>query len=66
MPANGEATRGPNPISEIDCQSMLENSPDLFIRFDKSLKPVYVNPAVNRYLGGMNNSPGNESRLPGD
>ena len=45
---------------------MLENSPDLFIRFDRSLKPVYVNPAVNRYLGGISSPPGTEHRIVGD
>lgn len=53
-------------VSDIDFQSMLDNSPDLFIRFNRSLKPVYVNPAVNRYLGGTNNTPGNEFRMTGD
>ncbi|MDR3074169.1 MAG: response regulator [Deltaproteobacteria bacterium] len=52
-------------VSEEDYQSMLENSPDLFVRFDRDLRPVYVNPAVNRYLGGMNNTPGTAKRLTG-
>lgn len=64
--ANEHALVKDTPVSEIDLQSMLENSPDLFIRFDKGLKPVYVNPAVNRYLGGMNNTPGSEYRMTGD
>ena len=38
-------------ISQMDYHSMLENSPDLFIRFDKSLTPVYANPALAKYLG---------------
>lgn len=37
----------------MDIQTMLENSPDLFIRFDREFAPVYVNPAINKYLGGM-------------
>lgn len=53
-------------LSELDVLSMLENSPDLFIRFDKRLNPVYVNPMVNRYLGGMNKEPGKEHRLAGN
>lgn len=37
-------------VSELDYRSMLENSPDLFIRLDKDGTPVYVNPAVAKHL----------------
>ena len=39
-------------LSGDEYHSMLENSPDLFIRFDRNLLPVYVNPSVCRYMGG--------------
>lgn len=38
-------------VADVDYHSMLENSPDLFIRLTRELAPVYVNPAINRYLG---------------
>ena len=41
------------PVSEFDYRSMLENSPDLFIRLDKECTPVYVNPAVGKYLSTL-------------
>ncbi|MDL2317355.1 response regulator, partial [Desulfovibrio sp. OttesenSCG-928-A18] len=50
---------------EIDLHPMLENSPDLFIRFDRELKPVYVNPALNRYLDGLNRLPDGSVHLTG-
>lgn len=36
----------------MDIHTILENSPDLFIRFARDLVPVYVNPAITKYLGG--------------
>jgi len=39
-------------FSSHEYHSMLENSPDSFIRFDRELIPVYVNPSVCRFLGG--------------
>ena len=38
--------------SSLDYHSMLENSPDLFIRFDRNILPVYTNTAIERFLGG--------------
>ncbi len=51
LPGGQELPR-PKSLSELDYHSMLENSPDLFVRFDGDLKPVYANPAVSKYLGG--------------
>ena len=39
--------------SGLDYHSMLENSPDLFIRFDRNILPVYANMAIERFLGGQ-------------
>jgi len=39
-------------FSSHEYHSMLENSPDSFIRFNRDLLPVYVNPSVCRFLGG--------------
>lgn len=39
-------------FSSHEYHSMLENSPDLFIRFNRDLLPIYVNPSVCRFLGG--------------
>lgn len=44
-------------FSELDYHSMLENSPDLFVRFDRALTPVYANPAVHKYFGGKRDAP---------
>ena len=43
-------------VTELDYLSMLENSPDLFVRFDRDLEPVYANPALDKYLGGRRKS----------
>lgn len=43
LPASGENGRS--------CQAMLENSPDLIIRFNRLGTPLYVNPAAAGYLG---------------
>ena len=41
--------------------AMLENSPDLIVRMDRELFPLYVNPRVSRYLDRENHQlPGNE------
>ena len=45
-----DAIKSRSSVSEFDYRSMLENSPDLFIRLDKDCMPVYVNPAVGKYL----------------
>ncbi len=42
IPHNGEAL--------TNYQAMLENSPDMIARMDRELFPLYVNPAINRYL----------------
>lgn len=39
-------------LSGQEYHTMLENSPDLFIRFDRNTVPTYVNPNVDRLLGG--------------
>ena len=31
-------------------RAMLENSPDLFIRLNREMFPLYINPAISRYL----------------
>lgn len=31
--------------------AMLENSPDLLVRMDRELFPLYINPVVSRYMG---------------
>ncbi len=42
--------------------SMLENSPDLIVRLDRELFPLYINPAVSRYLDRKRNEfPGTNS-----
>ena len=48
---------GVSSVSDFDYHSMLENSPDLFVRLTEDMTPVYVNPVVIRYLGRM---PGHE------
>lgn len=53
---------------KMDIRTILENSPDLFIRFDRDLAPVYVNPAIKAYLGSPEYESGREHwiRLVGD
>lgn len=50
-PQNGIAPFGSRMGEQMDVQAILENSPDLFIRFDRDLTPVYVNPIIKKYLG---------------
>ena len=38
-------------VASFDFHAMLENSPDLFIRLDRNCVPVYINPAIVKYLG---------------
>lgn len=47
---NDKVRRSASTVSDFDYHSMLENSPDLFIRLDRNLTPSYVNPAVVAYL----------------
>ena len=42
---------GSSSVSDFDYHSMLENSPDVFIRLTEDLKPVYANPMIVQYIG---------------
>ena len=51
MHESASGLRGFSSIADFDYHAMLENSPDLFVRLNRDLSPVYVNPVVARYLG---------------
>ncbi len=36
---------------EQEVRALVENSPDIVIRFDKKMRPVYINPAVEQLVG---------------
>ena len=50
--------------SEMDassCRALLDHAPDLFMRFDEELFPLYVSPLLDRYLPVPRKSLGGES-----
>lgn len=38
-------------VGDSAYHAMLENSPDLLVRMDRELFPLYINPVVSRYMG---------------
>lgn len=38
-------------VGDTTYHAMLENSPDLYVRMDRELFPLYMNPIVTRYMG---------------
>ena len=36
---------------DINYHAMLENSPDMYVRMDREMFPLYINPVVARYMG---------------
>lgn len=39
-------------VGDSSFHALLENSPDLYVRLDKELFPVYMNSAISRYMEG--------------
>lgn len=56
---------------EADYRSLVENSPDSIVRFDRKLRRIYINPAFERVTGArrelsLNKTPSETTGLPAD